>query len=65
MISQFSGCFIVAPQIKQQIHIKYKDIEAVYTEPKATFAKGRNVELTVYEVKFAENSVVFTARPLI
>ena len=65
VISQFSGCFIVAPQIKQQIHIKYKDIEAVYTEPKATFAKGRNVELTVYEVKFGENSVVFTARPLI
>ena len=62
-LSKFRGCFVSSPALKDQIRIRYRDIEDRYTKPAQYFGEKKRVRLTVYDVDRGNSAIVFTVAP--
>jgi len=63
LLPALGSCYIVSPSASGQMRIKYKDIEAHYSNPAQFFGDGKKVSLTVYEVDYGKKRVSLIATP--
>ncbi len=60
---KFTGCFLKVDGMDQQAKISIKELNRAYSSPNRTFAVGKRIRLSVYDVDYGKKVVTFTATP--